>query len=102
MSHAEEIVLPGLIPRRKGSSLQTMNQPEDAMETLAYSELLISCQVDGCSSVFQPTLDEPATDPVEEWACDMTNRARKAGWSISADGQVLCPTHGTPRKLGGA
>ncbi len=78
-----------------------MSKPEDAIETLAYSELLISCQVDGCTSVFQPTLDEPATDPVEEWAKEMTNRARKVGWSVSADGQVLCPKHAAPKRLGG-
>lgn len=72
-----------------------MSKPEEAMETLAYSELLISCQVEGCGSVFQPTLDEPATDPVEEWAKGMANRAREAGWSESADGRVLCPKHGT-------
>lgn len=78
-----------------------MNMREDAMETLAYSELLITCQVDGCSNVFQPTLDEPATDPVEEWAKDMSDRARKAGWSVSNDGRVLCPIHGTPRRLEG-
>lgn len=77
-----------------------MNKPEDAMETLAYSELLISCQMDGCSNVFQPALDEPATDPVEEWACHMTSRARRAGWSVGADGRVLCPRHGMPKKLG--
>ncbi|MCW7539769.1 hypothetical protein OOT46_18190 [Aquabacterium sp. A7-Y] len=47
-------------------SHQTMSKPEDAMEAIAYSELLIACQVDGCTHVFQPTLDEPASDPVEK------------------------------------
>ena len=73
-----------------------MTKLENAIETLAYSELLISCQVGGCSNVFQPTLDQPATDPVEEWANDMANRALEAGWSVSTDGRALCPTHGTP------
>lgn len=77
-----------------------MNKPLDNMEVLAYSELLIACQANGCSNVFQPTLDQPATDPVEEWAKDMTSRARAAGWSVSPDGDVLCPLHGTPGRLG--
>ena len=75
-----------------------MNNPLQAMETLAYSELLITCQMDGCNHVFQPTLNEPATDPVDDWAKRMTELARKAGWSVSVDGRVLCPIHGVAGK----
>lgn len=75
-----------------------MNEPDQVIETLAYSELLITCQADGCSHVFQPTLDEPATDPVEVWAKRMTGLARKAGWAVGIDGRVLCPIHGTAGK----
>jgi len=70
-----------------------MTEPRQAMEILAYSELLIACQANGCSHVFQPTIDEPATDPVEDWAKRMTDLAYEAGWSVSVDGRVLCPTH---------
>ncbi|ANH68025.1 hypothetical protein [Mitsuaria sp. 7] len=70
----------------------------DAVANLAYCELLITCQVGGCRGLFQPTLDERATDPVEEWAATMAERARQAGWSVSVDGRVLCPGHVGPER----
>jgi hypothetical protein len=70
-----------------------MSKTEDAIQSLAYAELLIACQIDGCGNVFQPTLTEPATDPVERWAERMANRARQVGWSVNGAGRVLCPIH---------
>ena len=65
----------------------------DPIADVAYTELLIACQVDGCPNVFQKSLEEPATDPVELWATAMAKLAREAGWSTDATGRVLCPTH---------
>jgi hypothetical protein len=56
-------------------------------------ELLVTCSVEGRLSLFEPTLSEPATDPVDDWAEGMAQRAIQAGWSADPDGHVLCPAH---------
>ena len=71
---------------------------ENAIKKSAYSELLILCQTEGCNCVFQPTLDDPATDPVEDWSEKMAKLAVKQGWSANEDGQVMCPTHGSSKQ----
>ena len=73
-----------------------MNNPDDTIAEIAFAELIISCQMDYCNAIFQPTLDEPATDPVEEWAQRMANHACRAGWSLDTDGRVKCPKHRFP------
>lgn len=70
-----------------------MSNAIDPIEELAYGELLISCQVEGCQNLFQNCLDEPATDPVEVWAKKMAQSARDIGWSSDFKGKVLCPLH---------
>jgi hypothetical protein len=67
--------------------------PGDPTENQAYCMTIIDCDVAGCYETFEDSLNEPATNPVEDWAADMTLRARKAGWSSNDDGQVLCPNH---------
>jgi hypothetical protein len=71
----------------------TLIKPDDAIAAQAYAELLIACQVDGCTHVCQTSLDEPATDPVDRWARGLAERARREGWTAAADGRVLCPHH---------
>lgn len=68
--------------------------PTDPIEDLAYTVILISCQTVGCPNMFEPSLNEPFTDPIDLWAVDMAVRARQAGWSTGADGSVHCPAHG--------
>ncbi|GKT26109.1 hypothetical protein [Acidovorax sp. SUPP3334] len=70
-----------------------MNELNDPIESLAFAELIISCQVDGCLNIFQKSLDEPATDPVEKWSVKMSGLARAAGWASDPTGKVLCPIH---------
>ncbi|MFZ3000382.1 MAG: hypothetical protein WA071_08625 [Undibacterium umbellatum] len=70
-----------------------MNDPEDIIKNLAYTELLIACQKPGCQNLFQRTIEEPSADPVDEWAKRMANFAREAGWIVDASGRVLCTMH---------
>jgi hypothetical protein len=42
-----------------------MSDFQDPIEVLAYCELLICCQMLGCSNIFEPSLANPAIDPVE-------------------------------------
>ena len=65
----------------------------DRLEETAYNELIVMCQRDGCGDLFQPSLDIPATDPVEDWARAIAEGARSAGWSTDDDGRPLCPRH---------
>jgi hypothetical protein len=65
----------------------------DPIFDLAYTELLISCQADGCLIFFPETIKEPASDPVDIWAIRMAQYARESGWSSEASGKVLCPEH---------
>lgn len=70
-----------------------MKNIKQSIQDLAYTELLIKCKVKGCLNLFEPSLDEPATDPVDDWAEKLAQRAIQAGWSADADGRVLCPSH---------
>jgi hypothetical protein len=65
----------------------------DPIAELAFAELLICCQVDGCPNVFEATLKERASDPVDDWADRMAKLAREAGWLAEESGRVVCPTH---------
>jgi hypothetical protein len=65
----------------------------DPIVDYAYTELLISCQTDGCLMFFPETIKEPADDPVDVWAIRMAQLARESGWSSEASGKVLCPEH---------
>jgi hypothetical protein len=65
----------------------------DPIVDYAYTELLISCQADGCLMFFPETIKEPASDPVDMWAKTMAQFARASGWSSNASGKVLCPEH---------
>lgn len=71
-----------------------MTFPDDAIEALADAELLIACQMAGCWHVFQKGLEDPALDPVEDWATKMAELARDSGWSVGNHGQISCPGHG--------
>lgn len=66
---------------------------DDSIVELAYTELLISCQTEGCLSIFEPTLSDPATDPIASWAFKKAKQARELGWSVGDDGRVKCPIH---------
>jgi len=70
-----------------------MSTASDHIAEIAYTELVIACAAPGCSSIFEPSLSEPATDPVEAWAVDMAGRARQAGWRAGPLATVLCPAH---------
>ncbi|MDA8448048.1 hypothetical protein [Paracidovorax valerianellae] len=70
-----------------------MSELNDPIENLAFAELIISCQMDGCLNIFQKSLEEPATDPVEKWSAKMSGLARAAGWGSDRKGKVLCPIH---------
>ena len=70
-----------------------MSDITHAIQELAYIELLVVCKVKGCLTLFEPSLEEPATDPVDEWAADIALRAVQAGWSVHPDGRVVCPIH---------
>lgn len=70
-----------------------MRNIKKSVQDLAYTELLVICKVRACLNLFEPSLDEPATDPVDDWAESMAERAIEAGWSADVDGRVLCPTH---------
>jgi YD repeat-containing protein len=54
--------------------------------------LLIACQLNGCSNVFRPTLTEPASDPVEEWAERMANAADSVSYAYDNAGRLNRPT----------
>jgi hypothetical protein len=68
--------------------------PTDPIEDLAFTVILVGCETPGCQNIFEPSLIEPFTDPIELWAADIAVRAREAGWSTGVDGGVLCPAHG--------
>ncbi|SOE06392.1 hypothetical protein SAMN05518800_7041 [Variovorax sp. YR752] len=70
-----------------------MSESSDPIANLAFAELLISCQVDGCPNVFKKSLEQPANDPVEEWSVAMALSARDEGWGVDSKGLVLCPMH---------
>jgi len=70
-----------------------MSASGDPIEALAFTELVIACQVDGCRNIFEKSLEQPATDPVHEWSCSMARSARVGGWSADPAGRVLCPVH---------
>ena len=70
-----------------------MKKIKQALQDLAYTEILVKCKVKGCLNLFEPSLDEPATDPVDDWAEGMAQRALLAGWSADVNGQALCPIH---------
>ncbi|GKS91801.1 hypothetical protein [Acidovorax sp. SUPP2539] len=53
-----------------------MTESDDPIANLAFAELIITCQADGCFNLFQKSLDEPATDPVEKWSVKMAGLAR--------------------------
>lgn len=69
-------------------------ETRDAIWKQAFCELMISCQHPGCSQIFEPSLAEAATDPVEDWADSMTRRARGKGWKVGKTGAVECEGHG--------
>ncbi|WP_158279171.1 hypothetical protein [Acidovorax sp. CF316] len=67
--------------------------PTDPIEDIAYTVIIVSCQTPGCLNLFEPSLAEPFTDPIDQWAAEIAVRARKAGWTVGSDGCVHCPTH---------
>ena len=70
-----------------------MSNFERAIEDHAYVQVIINCSVGGCLTLFEPSLDEPFTDPIDEWAKEMAKRAVDAGWAADTSGKVLCPKH---------
>ena len=52
-----------------------MRNIKQTIHDLADTEILIKCRAAGCLNLFEPSLNEPATDPVDDWAEDMTERA---------------------------
>jgi len=70
-----------------------MNSIEEAIREVTYVEILVTCKAAGCLKLFEPSLKEPAADPVDKWAEDMARRAFNAGWSADTSGRVLCPEH---------
>jgi len=68
--------------------------PTDPIEDLAYTVIIVRCQTPGCLNMFEPSLDEPFTHPIDSWATEIAVRARQAGWINGADGSVHCPAHG--------
>jgi len=65
----------------------------DPIEVLAYTELPVSCQQQGCVNLFDKSLEDPATDPVDLWSSTMATLARNAGWKVDSSNRVLCPEH---------
>lgn len=65
---------------------------EDAIAIQAYTELMISCQIPGCTEDFDECFRSPAKDPVERWANEMADMARREGWGVD-DGRVVCSRH---------
>ena len=65
----------------------------DAIWSQAFCELMISCQHLECSTLFEPTIRHPATDPVDMWSTTFAEQARIVGWKVDADGLVKCPAH---------
>lgn len=63
------------------------------LQEIVHGELLLQCGAESCGQVFAPTLEEPASDPVEPWADRMASRALEAGWSVGKDGHARCPMH---------
>ena len=72
-----------------------MTEPvsDDPLEVLAHCECLLACQASGCRALYEPTLTDPAADPVEAWAHRMATSARRDGWAANSSGLVLCPLH---------
>jgi hypothetical protein len=70
-----------------------MKNIQQSIQDLAYTELLVRCKVNACLNLFEPSLDEPAKDPVDDWAQTMALRAMQDGWSADSEGRVLCPAH---------
>jgi RES domain-containing protein len=66
---------------------------QDPISELAYTDLMITCQIDGCANVFEASLREKPSDPVQDWADRMAKLARDAGWTAEDSGAVVCPTH---------
>lgn len=64
-----------------------------AIEEMAFNELLISCQFDGCDIIYEPSILKPATDPVEAWAAEMAEGAIQSGWTVNESGAVFCKKH---------
>lgn len=63
------------------------------LEEMAFIDLIIACEPEACGNIFQPTIDDPASDPVEEWAKIMAKRAEDAGWTVESPSRALCPEH---------
>lgn len=70
-----------------------MSELDDPIVNQAYCELVISCQYDGCNEDYRYSLEQTATDPVEEWAKSIADKARSDGWTSSKKRLVLCPYH---------
>lgn len=54
-------------------------EKNNVIENQAFTELLVSCQLPGCSVLFAQCLEHPAADPVEDWARRMAALAVDAG-----------------------
>ncbi len=67
------------------------SEKTDAIREMAYIELMIYCEEEGCVEVFA----KRPTAPEEEWAERFAREARDAGWATDAKGRVLCPEHAT-------
>ena len=72
---------------------------DDPIMIQAYSELMISCQEEGCLESFAEALSQPASDPVEKWAEELSKKARLSGWATNDDGLVLCPVHSKEKTI---
>ncbi|OWQ45389.1 hypothetical protein CDL60_19190 [Roseateles noduli] len=90
MSHKRTLTIQ-IHPDSNGHDELTTRQAR--LQEIVHGELLLQCGAESCGQVFAPTLEEPASDPVEPWADRMASRALEAGWSVGKDGHARCPMH---------
>lgn len=68
-----------LFCERKAEAMSKLD--DDPIAIQEYSELMVSCQHEGCLEDFAESLSQPASDPVERWAEELSKKARLSGWA---------------------
>ncbi len=63
----------------------------DAIASEAYLTLMISCLICEIDLMASDLKIKEPNDPMEAWARQFSEAAKKEGWSISSTGSILCP-----------
>jgi len=67
--------------------------PDKALTERLHTEIVVQCDAVDCGEVF--VASEAAHEPIESWAERASAEAEAQGWSVSSQGVLLCPKHGS-------